>query len=157
MTKDPHNIKFVLTNLSGEKVEYDLQPLKRKDAAYVAHTFLQTILKALSGAIAGSGDSNEKAKAVVDSLSKIDFETIWSMASILLKYARIKTENGIVEINDLDECDYFAENPDELYLAVYHGILENYPKVFSRVRDLMSGLGQQISERMKNLTLTQAE
>ena len=138
MKKDPHNINFVITNLSGEKREYNLQPLKRKDAAFVAHSFLQTLLKGFSQATAGAADKADQQSGILKALSEIDFETVWGLASMLLRYASIKTEDETIVINDLDECDHFSDNPDELYLVIFHGVKENFPKVFSKVRDRIS-------------------
>ena len=141
MKKDPHNINFLITNLSGEKREYNLQPLKRKDAAFVAHTFLQTLLKGFSKATAGSRDKIDQQTGILKALSEIDFETVWGLASMLLKYASVKTEDETIIIDDLDECDHFADNPDELYLVIFHGVKENFPKVFSKVRDRLAAMG----------------
>ncbi len=141
MKKDPHNINFSLTNLSGEKREYNLQPLKRKDAAFVAHTFLQTLLKGFSKATAGSSNQAESQAGILNALSEIDFDTVWGLASILLKYASVKTEDETIVIDDLEKCDYFAENPDELYIVIFHGVKENFPKVFSKVRDRIAAIG----------------
>jgi len=141
MKKDPHNINFSLTNLSGEIREYNLQPLKRKDAAYVAHTFLQTLLKGFSEATAGASDKAESQSRILKALGEIEFETIWGLASMLLKYASVKTETETIVIDDLEKSDYFAENPDEIYLVIFHGIKENFPKVFSKVRDRLAAIG----------------
>jgi len=140
MKKGPHNINFSLTNLSGEKREYNLQPLKRKDAAFVAHSFLQTLLKGFSKATAGAPNQVDQQAGILKALSEIDFETVWGLAAMLLRYAIIKTEDETITIEDLDECDHFAENPDELYLVIFHGVKENFPKVFSKVRDRIGAI-----------------
>ena len=147
--RDQHNLKFKITNLSGEQITYNLLPLKRKQAAYVAHTFLQTLLKSLGTAASGG------TEALLEALGNVEFETIWNLASILLRDAEIHHENGIERIGDLEQTDYFSENPEELYLAVFSGIKENYPKFFLKVRGLLDGLARKTSDLVKGPQFTQ--
>lgn len=139
MDSQKTSIQFTLKNLSGEEKRYFLFPLKRKTASLVAHLFLQTILKGMSQALKDT-DSENTYSNVLKALSEIDFDVLWGMAIHLFKNATIKSKSETIEIESLDESDYFSENPDELYIAVYHGVKENYPKVFSRVRELTKGL-----------------
>lgn len=138
--RDQHNLKFKIKNLSGEQVTYNLLPLKRKEAAYVSHTFLQTLLRGFAKASQGGQE------ALLDALSMVEFDTLWDLASILLRDAEIHTPNGIERIDNLDRTEYFEDRPEELYMAVAYGIKENYPGVFSRVRGLLDGLGRKISD-----------
>jgi hypothetical protein len=155
MARDPHNIKFVITDLAKDRKQYDLVPLTRKDAAYVMHSSLRTVLKGLAEA-SGKSTSGFDTSALLKALSEIEFETLWSIARVILRGAQIKNvvkgQGEITLIDDLDDTDYFTENPDELYLAVYHGVIENYPKVFSKVRDLFGDLVNKISDRTLDQT-----
>jgi hypothetical protein len=145
MKRDQHNLKFQIKNLSGEQVTYNLLPLKRKTAAYVSHRFLQTLLRGFAKAAQGGQE------ALLEALSDIDFDTLWDLASTILKDAEIHHMNGVEKISDLDESEYFEENPEELYLAVAHGVRENYPKFFSRIKGLLGDLVRRTSEMSEAL------
>ena len=142
------SIQFEITNLGGEKKQYFLQPLKRKTAAHVAHTFLQTLFRGLSKA--GRAEDEDKQSAVLDAIASIEFETLWGLASELLRNSTIQQGVGkpIIQIDTLENTDYFEDNPDELYQAVFFGVKENFPKVFSRVRASLRGFGQPRSDKM---------
>jgi hypothetical protein len=140
MKRDQHNLKFTLTNFEGEEVTYNLLPLKRKNAAYVSHRFLQTLLKGFAKAAKGGQE------ALLEALSAIEFDVLWDLASILLKGAEIHGAGGIARIDNLDESEYFEDRPEELYLAVFNGVKENYPGVFSRVRGLLGDLAAKTSD-----------
>ena len=138
-----HNIQFTIKNISGDEKVYNLLPLKRKEAAWVAHTFLRTLLRSLSDIINKGGQ-----EALFDALASIDFSTIWRLGGILLKNAEIRCPDRIVRIDDLEECEYFEDNPEELYLAIFHGVKENYPNFFSKglLGLVHGGLGPQASQ-----------
>jgi len=153
MSRDPHSIQFTITDLDKERKQYDLIPLRRKDAAFVMHSFLRTILKGLSEAV--KKDQSMNMASILGALSEVEFDTLWAIAEYIFQGAEIKNvikgKGEITRIDNLNDTDYFTENPDELYLAVYYGVLENYPKVFSKVRDRLTDLGLKISDQMKGL------
>lgn len=149
---DPRtSIQFTIKNLEGKEKKYFLQPLRRKDAAFVAHNFLRALLKGLSGINQRKMKGDGQA-ALLQALSDIDFDLLWGLAEVMLRYSTIKQgkDNPIIEIEDLNETDYFDENPEELYLAVFNGIKENFPKVFTKVRGLLGGLGQKATPDQKD-------
>lgn len=146
---DPRtSIQFTIKNLEGKEKKYFLQPLRRKDAAFVAHTFLRSLLKGLSGVTAKGGGQ----AALLQALSDIDFDLLWGMAEVLLRYSTIKQgkDNPIIEIEDLNETDYFERNPEELYMAVFNGVKENYPEVFTKVRGVLKGFDQKVVPDQKD-------
>jgi len=122
---EPLNIKF--KTLDDREVEYQLTPLKRKEAALVFHNTLVVVLKAM-GEVSADED---KQGALLKALDVLDFETVWGLASKLLRNSIIKSDKGFVEVKNLDECDYFTDRPDEMYLAIFHAVKANFPKFFS--------------------------
>jgi len=123
--RDLH-VKF--KNLEGVEKEYVYVALKRKEAVRVAHTTLQSLF----GAIAGMG--SDGGAAIASAVKALDFDVFWSLAEKVLKCVIV---DG-VEISDINNSDYFAEHIDELYLAVYHGIEANWPKVFFQLREALT-------------------
>jgi len=137
------DIKVTIKTLDGEK-NYNFIALKRKDAAEVFHSTLITIVSAIAEISKAKNDSDRTA-AIFRAVKLLDFDTFWSLAEKLLKFVVIDD----VEIKDINETDYFEENPEELYLAVFHAILENYPKVFIKLREKLKDLD--LPGEIKNL------
>lgn len=119
--------------LEGEK-QYVFVALTRRDAMEVFHGVLSTVIGAVTEI--STADKDNATDEVFSALRKIDFETVWSLASKLLKFAML---DG-VEIKDLDDTDYFDDRPEELYLAVFHAIRLNWPGVFEKLKNALSGL-----------------
>ena len=121
--------------------KYEFTSLTRLEAMYVAHTSLVTILGAV-GSVAGlmfrekKDDDQETREHMVEGilqgLSKLKFETVWKLAESIFRNVVIEDDEIIEDIN---ETDYFVENLDEFYSALFAGIEGNYPEVFSKVRE----------------------
>jgi hypothetical protein len=118
------DLKATVKTLDGEK-EYNFVALTRREAMEVFHGALTAVLSIVSEL--GSGDFG--------ALKKLDFDTIWSLAEKLLQFAIL---DG-VEIEDLNETEYFDDHPDELYLAVFHAVRLNWPDIFEKVKNVLSG------------------
>ena len=141
---DLKEIKIVITCLDGTKKNYNMMPLKRKEAVQVFHRVLQNVL----GVLAQAGQSDGATMTdLFSALKTIEFEDFWWMAEKILKFVVVDNQ----EIRDINDTDYFVDNIDELYLAVFHGILENYPKVFFQFKGLLNGL--QLRKVMTDSTL----
>lgn len=129
-----------IKTLDGEK-EYNFVLLKRKDAARIFHNTLLVI----AGAFAELVKAEEKpdTKDILKALQTVDFDTVWDLGETLL--------NGVmINKHEIDFEDYFGENPSELYIAIWNAIQINYPKVFTMLREKLSG--SVIVETMKDLT-----
>ena len=124
------DLKVKIKNFSGEEKEFNFVALTRKNAMNVFHDSISAILSAIA-------EINEDSKdvSVFKALKAIDFDMFWSLAEKLLKHVIINGQ----EITDINETDYFDDNPEEMYLAVYHAIRLNYPKVFSKVQRALKG------------------
>lgn len=134
-----------IKGLDGVEKEYRFVPLTRRDAVQVFHESLQVILRAISGASGAlQVDKTSLRKSTIEplkaleGLSRVDFETVWALAEKLLAWVVIDGET----FEDINQTDYFGDNPDEIYLAVYHAVSLNYPKVFSGLPGLLAGFGQ---------------
>jgi hypothetical protein len=128
------DLKKKVKTLEGEK-EYVFCALVRKDAARVFHNTLSAVVSAVAGISASSDE--DKADAVFKAINTLDFDTLWGLAEVLLKFAILDGES----IEDLNDTDYFNERPEELYLAVFHAVLLNWPSVLLKVREALSGSG----------------
>jgi hypothetical protein len=144
MTK-PNDIVVQAQTLTGKK-EYRFVPLKRKDAACVFHNTLLTLVSALAD-VSGQVSAEDRTAAFLRALKTLDFDTLWALAEKLLRFSILDNE----EIKDINETEYFDEKPEELYLAVFHAIVENYPGFFGKIRQALSGFD--LSEQMAKLDL----
>ena len=126
MQPEQHEIVVDIKSfITGETRVYKFVPLKRKQAAKVFHNTLFAILSTLSG-VSSNKDSLSSA------LNNLDFDTFWSLAEDLLQFVIIDNEE--IDIND---TDYFEDKPEELYLAVYHAVIKNWPGVFGKIQEVM--------------------
>jgi len=134
-----HQSTVKVKTLDGEK-EYNFVLLKRREAAEVFHNTLLVLAGALSEVVK-SGDNTDfdLGKA----LQALDFSVLWDLATKLLSGAMVDGN----ELGELEESSYFEEQPEELYIAVWHAIQANYPRVFSKIRERLSG--SSIAETMK--------
>jgi len=130
-----------IKTLDGEK-EYSFVLLKRKDAARIFHNTLLAIAGAFSELVK-SGDAPESSD-LLKALQTLDFSTVWDLGETLLA-------NVIIDKEEIDFEEYFGENPSELYIAIWNAIQINYPKVFTILREKLTGSA--IAEKMKDLNL----
>jgi len=116
----------------GEK-DYLFVGLKRIEAMRVFHNVLLTVLEGI--AQVGNAKTDEaKGLAMLSAIRVLDFDTFfYKLAVPLLNNVIIDDE----EIGDLESTEYFETRPEELYLAVYHAILLNYPDFFGKVREAL--------------------
>lgn len=132
MQPEKHEIVVDIKSfITGETKVYKFVPLKRKEAAEVFHNTLLAILSVVGNSTTEKESSG--LQSIMAALKGIDFETFWSLAEKLLAFVIIDNE----EIKDINETDYFNENPEELYLAVFHAILSNYPSVFGKLQGIL--------------------
>ena len=124
------DLKVKIKNFSDEEKEYNFVALTRKEAMNVFHDSISAILSVIAEI---NDTSNEMS--IFKALKAVDFDTFWGLAEKLLKCVLIND----AEIRDINQTDYFDENPEEMYLAVYHAIRLNYPNVFSKVQRVLSG------------------
>jgi hypothetical protein len=113
-TARPVSIDFEYTTFGGVKKSASLVPLKRKEAAEVFHNTLLRMLK--SGGDIGA------------ILSNLDFESLWTLATKVLKDAVINRHTEIKTIDDME--NYFELYPDELMVITMQGITMNWPNFF---------------------------
>lgn len=140
--------------LSGRK-KYEFTALTRREAMKVAHTSLTTILGAV-GSIAGlmfreSKDDDtytreQVVEGIIQGLSKLDFDTVWTLAESILRNVTVEDDELIEDIN---ETDYFVENLDEFYSALVAGVEGNYPSVFLKVKESLGGFD--LGEKLQGL------
>lgn len=125
--------------LDGDKV-YNFVLLKRKAAARVFHNTLLVLASAFAE-LAKSG-AKIKPEDILKALNTIDFDTVWGLAEILLA-------DVIIDNDEIDLEEYYGDNPSEIYIAIWHGIQVNYPKVFTMIREKITG--SDLSEKVKDL------
>jgi hypothetical protein len=115
--------------LDGEK-EYNFVLLKRKDAARVFHNTLLAIAGAFSELIKSGEDT--KPEDMLKAIKTLEFDTVWDLGETLLA-------GVVIDRQEIDLEDYYGENPSELYLAIWYAIQANYPKVFTKLRERLTG------------------
>ena len=142
-----HQRTIKVKTLEGEK-EYNFVLLKRKEAAEVFHNTLLVVAGAFSELVKAD---KSKPEDLLIAMKTFDFDTLWSLAEKLLRGVMIDGS----EIGDLEETSYFEEQPEELYIAVWHGIQVNYPKVFSKIRERL--IGSSFAETMKMVSEPKSE
>lgn len=132
---EPLIIKF--KTLAGVEMQYQLTPLLRREAAEVFHNTVQVLL----GAVASLSEDAESSVSLLTAIKSLDFKTFWSLAEKLFRNCVVMGPPGIgyVEIRDLNTTDYFADKPDELYVATYHAVQANWPDFFGRVAKALGG------------------
>jgi hypothetical protein len=127
------DLEVEVKTLEGVK-KYSFVALRRKEAARVFHGVLEVVIVAVAN-IAEANSQDERAAAIMRAVKTLDFETFWGLARTLLRFVIVDGK----EIQDIEETDYFEDRPEELYIATVHAILENWPKLFSRVRESLTG------------------
>jgi hypothetical protein len=164
-------LQFKLTGLDGVEKTYTLRPIMRREANWVFHNFVKTALKATTKGIDGilsvleTHGTNEDEEllqsisSIGEAIDAIEFDTVYKVADILfaggmvascttdpihngsctLEFAELP-KSGKRRMGDNGE-DYFRDHPDELYVAVFKAINANWPKVFTRAREKLKGLG----------------
>ena len=113
---------LIVRDLSGQEKEYILPVLLRKDAADI---FQNTCLSLFS--IVRITLHEHGSPAAATEVSKISFDDFWLLARRLLSDKMIVNK---ICIGDIDNSNYFEENPDELYIAIFNSIRLNYPNIF---------------------------
>lgn len=142
MSSEQHEIVVEIKSIiTGKTKVYKFVPLKRKEAAEVFHNTLLAILSVIGSTSQETGSSS--LQTIMQALKGIDFVTFWSLAEKLLRFVIIDNE----EIVDINETDYFRDNPEELYQAVFHAVLKNYPGVFGKIQGVIGD-----SNPLKDLT-----
>lgn len=133
--------------LDGPKI-YKFTPLKARRGQEVFHKTVRVLLGTIGGAIGPDGGTEKLFGAIAD----IDFGTIHELARELLTGCEIKPDpnnlSKFVIIDDIDSTDYFDDNNEELYIAIYHALRVSYPKSFSR---LEKGFGRNLGAMMTKL------
>lgn len=147
------DIKFKLSSIEGNEIEFDLIPLKQKKAAHVFHTVLQKVVASVSAGIPEKGEKLSMG-AILKSMSEnVEFDDIWFLLEQML-------ENAIVddnEVGDLNTSDIFEDNPQWPYLVCYHGIKGNWPKVFSKLGAKMTGFASRIGKVVQGMEAVKDE
>ena len=145
--------KAKIETFDGLKI-YNFQPLKTRDSLRLYFKTVQTLSATVAEAI-GSADGVNMGN-IAKAIRQIDYDTVMELAKPLLKGCNIKPDTSnlqhIIAVDDVEECDYFAENPEELYLAVYHALRINYPKSFGRLQEKIQGFAQNIQAKAAELT-----
>lgn len=142
---EPKTIK----TLNGEKV-YKFKLLRRKQAARIYHNTIKALLGALAS-VAGK-DGKKSAESIARAIDGLEFDLVWELAEALLKGAVIQPDpdnlNNVVSITNLSESDYYDEEREELYIALYHALEANYPKSFALARGRLQDTGIDLASLM---------
>lgn len=133
-----------IKTLDGTK-KFCFVPLRRREAAKVFHNSVKLIVEALANIGTSINNETVNPEGLSRALKVLDFDLLWDLAEKICKLM-------IVDGNDVADIeDYFGENPEELYLVLFHGIRLNYPKqcgqIMKRLGD--SGLAGLV-EKLKN-------
>jgi hypothetical protein len=135
--------------LDGEFRAVRFELLKRKAASRIYHTTISAIIDTISS-VGFKAASSQNVQSVMSSL---DHDTvIWPLAEILLRGGSFKTspDDDLQAFGDLEKCDHFEDNWDELYLLLYKGIEANFPKSITRLKSKMGKL-KDFGQWMQNM------
>ena len=125
------DLKVTIKGFDGEEKEYVFNKLRGKQAINVFHDSSLLIVPLLLSGL----DMQQDLSVLAYKLQAISFDEIWSLAEKLLAFVIIDGN----EIEDINNSNYFGDNPDELYLAVFHSVKLNFPKIFNNL-DRIKGL-----------------
>ncbi len=135
--------KQTVKTLDGEKL-YTFRLLRKRDAARIYHQTVSVLISTIAQAV---GDGGPAAK--IEAVKAIDFDTFWGLASALLKGCAIRPNpdnpDHIVSIGDLDDTEYFDDEREELYIAVYYALRANFPKSWGRIEKAAAGFGPKLA------------
>jgi hypothetical protein len=133
-----------ITGLDGIEKTYTFVPLVRMEAAEVLNTTVRSVLATLEKSTeaaallfseSGGGDEQElavMAKVAASAFQALTFKEFWGTARKLLRGCVIMAPNmPVIEIKSLDDCDYFTEHPEELYVACFKAVMVTFPNFFS--------------------------
>ena len=136
-------LNFTLKDLGGEKKSYAVFAMNTADNLHVLHEVLRPVIKLLIGLGKSKDDEAKQLDGLASALDFFDYPTIKLLATKLLTPFVVDDE----EYGGPYQCDYFRDNPDELYIAIYHALVANYPKVFLKLRGLVAASG--LAEKAK--------
>jgi hypothetical protein len=145
--------------LDGEKI-FIFELLNAKDNMRVFHDVVQTLIASIASVADLDGGGVELSR-LGDAVQMLSFDKVRNLAKLLLTGMQIKPDmknlNKIVVIDDIDDCEYFMDCPEELYIAIFHAIRANYPKSFSRLATKMGGFGQRVGTQVAKLSGTASD
>ena len=126
---------------------YTYRLLKQKEAARIYYTTIATLIKAI--AQAATGDALSKMRAV----EALDFDTAWDLGRSLLSGCLIRTdpenEDDFIKVDNYETCTYFDDAQEERLIAIYQGIIANFPKSQERFQRAISGFGLKVEQLME--------
>lgn len=145
--------------LDGEKI-YVFQLMKALESQRVFHETIRTLFSSIAS-VADPDGGGLNISNIGTAMKMLDFETFHELAKILLRGATVKPDpdnlKKIIPIKNLDDCDYFLDCPEEIYIAVYHALRANYPKSFSRLASKLGDFGHRVGEQMEKLSKAASE
>jgi hypothetical protein len=139
-----------ITGLDGVEKTYTFVPLVRMEAAEVLNTTVRSVLATLEKSteaaallFSESGGAEKElsimAKVAASAFQALTFKEFWGTARKLLKDCVIMAPGmPVVEIKSLDDCDYFTEHPEELYIACFKALTVTFPNFFSQAVSKLS-------------------
>lgn len=129
---ESQDLKATIKGLDGLEKEYVFNKLHGKQASKVFHEACLVVVPILFSGL----DLSDNMSALAYKLKDVSFDDVWDLAENLLSFVII---DG-TEIRDINKSDYFGENPDELYIAVYHAVKLNFPKIFNNLSSIQGSL-----------------
>ncbi len=136
-------LKATIKGLDGVEKHYIFEKLKGKEALRVFHNTTLLLVPILAGLKGIQSKDEMSVSALIDGLSEavltLEFDSVWALAEKLFFCVMVEE----VEIN-IEE--YYADQPDELYIALFHAIKLNFPKIVDNLTSMFSGSEDENSE-----------
>lgn len=151
--------EIIIKGIDGVKKKYCFIPLTKKEANYVLYTLTGSAIESAGGSMEAlrelvadlpSDMDKEAARAIVEKkgwgavltiarsyFKAVPHEVFWDVASRVLRGCTILSEAKVVKIENLDDCDYFDDCPDEMFIAVARGLGVSYGNFFKRLKAAM--------------------
>jgi len=148
--------EVLIKGFDGVKKKYCFIPLTKKEANYVLYTLTGSVIESAGGSMGAwkalvadlpSDMSKEAVQAVVEKegwgsaltvarsyFKAVPHEVFWDVASRVLRGCTILASTGVVTIKGLDDCDYFDDCPEEMFIAVLRGLGVSYGNFFKRLK-----------------------
>ena len=130
------DLKIKVKGIDGEEHSFNLVGIDRRKACEVSVKVTNIVG---AGLLKLDADAPSPYQIVGAIATALDWETVQWLIPILFDSAIINKDEKTTD----DLFEFFGENPDLLYRAIFEALKANYPKLFARIPgNLASRFGQ---------------
>jgi hypothetical protein len=125
--------KVNVKTLDGEKV-YKFKLLKARENMRVYFGTIKNLMQ--SFAVLASDYKGFNVASIGTAIKGLEYDVFIDLAKTLLRGTIIMPNPDVDKfetIDNLEECEYYIDKPEEMYVAVFEALKANYPKSFSRL------------------------